>query len=59
MAQEPQQSRSQVLSIEVPREKALYLTELSTLSAEALEILAKKSKKPGIEQKLKAYQNWF
>lgn len=59
MPQQPQQSRSQVLSIEVPREKALYLTELSTLSSEALEILARKSKKPGIEQKLKQFQNFI
>jgi hypothetical protein len=43
----------------VPREKALYLQELSGLSVEALEILAKKSKKPGIEQKLKSFQNFI
>ncbi len=43
-------------SINVPSEKATYLLEISKLSVEALAILASKSGKPGIEQKLKTYQ---
>jgi hypothetical protein len=58
MAQEPQSSPSQLL-IKVPADRARYLTELSTLSPEALKILAEKSKKPGIEQKLKQFQNFI
>lgn len=43
-------------SINVPEDKATYLLEISKLSTETLEILAKKAGNPGIEQKLKAYQ---
>lgn len=44
-------------SVEVPSEKAEYLREISTMNVETLKILAAKSKKPGIEQKLKNWQH--
>lgn len=57
--EQPNQSPSPLLTIEVPRDKALYLRDISCLSPEALEILARKAKKPGIEQKLKQYEKWI
>lgn len=44
------------IMLEVPESKAVNLVTLSKLSAETLAILAEKSKKPGMEEKLKKYQ---
>lgn len=45
--------------ISVDPAKAKYLEELARLSVESLKILAEKSKKPGIEAKLKQFQNFL
>lgn len=46
-------------SITVEKEKAEYLKQIGTLSLKSLDILAAKSKKPGIEQKLQTWQKWI
>ena len=55
----PTLPREQMESCEIWCEpgKARYLKQLAGLSEDALRILAEKSKKPGREQKLKAFQN--
>ncbi len=45
--------------IEVPANKADFLKQISTLGIETLQILAEKSKKPGIEKRLQQYKNWI
>ncbi len=52
MAQ-PSQNQMSVL---VDSNKATYIQDIAKLSVEALAILAEKSKKPGIELRLKIYQ---
>lgn len=51
-----QQQQEQTVKIDVPASKATYLTDLAKLNEETLNILAEKSKKPGIEQKLKKFR---
>jgi hypothetical protein len=48
---------AQLVHINVPADKAEYLKQISRLNVETLQILADKSKKPGIEQKLKMYKS--
>lgn len=50
------QQQEQTVSLQVPASKAAHLNDIAKLSAETLEILAEKSKKPGIEQKLKKFR---
>lgn len=59
MAQQQQTmaQTAQLVHINVPSEKAELLKQISKLSVETLQILADKSKKPGIEQKLKMYKS--
>lgn len=47
----------QTVKLDVPADKAAQLNDLAKLSVEALNILAEKSKKPGIEQKLKKFRH--
>lgn len=61
MAQQQQTTTTapivQLVHINVPADKAEHLKLISKLNVETLQILADKSKKPGIEQKLKMYRN--
>jgi len=49
----------QQVPIEVPANKAEFLKQISTLGVETLQILAEKSKKPGIEKRLQQYKAWI
>lgn len=51
------QQQEHIIKIDVPASKAAQLNDLVKLSAETLNILAEKSKKPGIEERLKKFKN--
>lgn len=54
-----QRAQPQLCSVTCSPEKAEYLAQLASLSVESLRILAEKSRKPGIEQKLKNFQHFI
>jgi len=53
------QLQEATVKIDVPAGKAAQLNDLSKLSAETLSILAEKSKKPGIEDRLKKFKHFI
>jgi hypothetical protein len=57
MAQQLQQKKE--VPVMVESDKKQHLEAIKNLSIETLAILAEKSKKPGIEQKLKQFKNFI
>lgn len=53
--QEPQAT----CSVPCSPDKAQYLAQIAKLSTESLRILAEKSRKPGIESKLKTFEHFI